>query len=158
MARPMSVQVQPPSRTMRRSLGQSATWISVDDTGARHRAVNNFCTQIGNDRFTWFGTGAGKSRSNFLDILRAGHADYVLNPAAFGYLRQRGLSVPLIAKLAEAGETTFADHTAWMAFLNRLGIVPPTRDTASIQDPVQIATEGARWGSIPTISCAMPSF
>lgn len=128
---------------------RSAAWISVDDTGARHRATNGFCTQVGNDRFTWFGSRAGKSRSHFLDLLRAGHADYVLNPAAFSYLRQRGLSGPLIAKLAEAGETTFADHTAWMAFLNRLGIVSPARrDTATIQDPVQIATEGARWGSI----------
>ena len=27
----------------------SAAWITVDDTGARHRAVNGACTQIGND-------------------------------------------------------------------------------------------------------------
>jgi hypothetical protein len=26
----------------------SAKWITVDDTGARHKAVNGFCTQIGN--------------------------------------------------------------------------------------------------------------
>lgn len=48
-----------------------AAWISVDDTGARHKAANGVCTQIGNDHFTWFGTTASKSRVNFLDLLRA---------------------------------------------------------------------------------------
>ena len=57
----------------------TSPWISVDDTGARHQARNGFCTQIGNDRFTWFGTRSSKSRLNFLDLLRAGHTDFVLN-------------------------------------------------------------------------------
>jgi hypothetical protein len=47
----------------------------------------------------------------------------VLNQAAFGYLRSRGLPGPLNARLAEAGETRFIDQTAWEAHLNRLGIV-----------------------------------
>jgi hypothetical protein len=76
----------------------TSSWISLDDTGARHQAKNGFCTQIGNDSFTWFGTRATKTRLNFLDLLRAGHTDYVLNPAAFDYLRSRGLPVLLIAR------------------------------------------------------------
>ncbi len=32
----------------------NAAWISADDTGARHKAKNGFCTQIGNADFTWF--------------------------------------------------------------------------------------------------------
>src|SRR5208283_4725446 len=59
-------------------------WISVDDTGARHAGKNGYCTQIGNDWFTWFGTRSSKSRVNLLDLLRAGHTDYVLNDAAYG--------------------------------------------------------------------------
>ena len=35
---------------------QTAGWITVDDTGARHKANNGFCTQIGNGSFAWFGT------------------------------------------------------------------------------------------------------
>jgi hypothetical protein len=31
---------------------ETSSWISVDDTAARHKAKNSFCTQIGNDRFT----------------------------------------------------------------------------------------------------------
>jgi hypothetical protein len=128
---------------------ESASWVSADDTGARHKAVNGFCTQIGNDRFTWFGTRASKSRLNFLDLLRAGHRDYVLNEAAFGYMRRRGLSGLVIARLAAAGPTHFADLAAWKAHLERLGIA--TRTAAGltvIQDPVTIATEGAQWGSL----------
>jgi hypothetical protein len=40
-----------------------AAWVTVDNTGARHKAQNGFCTQIGNDRFAWFGTtGSAVSR------------------------------------------------------------------------------------------------
>ncbi|HEX3996875.1 MAG TPA: transposase [Acetobacteraceae bacterium] len=84
---------------------ETSSWISVDDTGARHQAKNGFCTQIGNDCFTWFGTRRSKSRLNFLDLLRGGHTDFVLNDSAFDYMRSRGLSAPLIARLAEAADT-----------------------------------------------------
>jgi hypothetical protein len=60
----------------------SAPWITVDDTGARHRARNGVTTQIGNERFTYFGTTFSKSRKNFLELLRAGHRDYVVNAEA----------------------------------------------------------------------------
>ena len=76
---------------------QTSPWISVDDTGARHKAANGYCTQIGNEHFSWFGTRSSKSRLNFLDLLRAGHTDFVLNDAAFDYMRSRALSAPLIA-------------------------------------------------------------
>jgi hypothetical protein len=137
------------ARDVLRAALETSPWVSVDDTGARHKAKNGFCTQIGNDRFTWFGTRSSKTRLNFLDLLRAGHTDYVLNEAAFGYLRSRGLPGPLIARLAEAGETRFIDQVAWQTHLNRLGIVSPAKiGLAVIQDPVLIATEGAQWGSI----------
>src|SRR6202040_4220646 len=61
----------------------SAAWITVDDTGARHQAANGFCTQIGNAHFAWFGTTSSKNRGNFLELLRAGHADYVINAEAW---------------------------------------------------------------------------
>jgi len=52
----------------------NAAWVSVDDTGARHKATNGFCTQIGNAQFAWFATTSSKSRLNFLELLRAGMA------------------------------------------------------------------------------------
>ena len=65
--------------------------------------------------------GSSKSRLNFLDLLRAGHTDFVLNAAAFDYMRERALSAPLIARLDEQPETTFADQAAWSAQLDRVG-------------------------------------
>ncbi len=61
----------------------NAAWVSVDDTGARHQAANGTCTQIGNDHFAWFGTtGSKRFWLNFLELLRAGYTDYVINDEA----------------------------------------------------------------------------
>jgi hypothetical protein len=137
------------SRDVLRAGLQTAAWISVDDTGARHQARNGFCTQVGNDQFTWFGTRGSKSRLNFLDLLRAGHTDFVLNQASFEYMRERGLAASLIDRLANSAERHFPDQTAWQAHLDRLGIAAPVRpDLAAIQDPARLATEGALWGSV----------
>ncbi len=122
----------------------TAPYVSVDDTGARHKAKNGFCTQIGNDWFTWFATRTSKTRLNFLDLLRAGHSDYVLNDAAYGYMRKHSLATPLIARLAGQPETRFANHKAWLAHLDRLGFTA----LEVTPDPVRVATEAAVWGSV----------
>jgi hypothetical protein len=123
---------------------ETSPYVSVDDTGARHAGKNGFCTQIGNDWFTWFGTRASKSRLNFLDLLRAGHTDYVLNDAAYDYMRKHSLSAPLIASLMAQPPTRFTDQAAWLAHLDRLGFTK----LAVTPDPVRVATEGAVWGCV----------
>jgi len=128
---------------LRAGLGH-AGWITVDDTGARHRAVNGVCTQIGNDHFAWFGTTASKSRLNFLELLRAGHADYVVNAEALAYMRERALAGPVIARLAGHPQRVFPDQAAWTAHLDRLGI----RGMDGSLGPARLATEGALWGAI----------
>ena len=126
-----------------------AAWVSVDDTGARHKAANGVCTQIGNDHFAWFGSTVSKSRLNFLDLLRAGHTDYVINAEALAYMHDRGLAGPLIARLAVAPDQHFADAAQWHAHLSRLGISSrPDPGLATVQDPVRLASEGALWGSV----------
>jgi hypothetical protein len=122
----------------------SATWITVDDTGARHKAKNGFCTQIGNAHFTWFGTTNSKNRANFLHLLRAGYGDYVINAEALAYMRQRNLAAHVITRLAEHPDRQFIDQDAWTAHLKKLGLT----DLKVNPDPVEIATEGALWGSI----------
>jgi hypothetical protein len=122
---------------------QTARWVSVDDTGARHGGANAVCTQIGNDCFAWFGTTRSKSRLNFLDLLRAGHTNYVINDAALDYMREHALAGTLVQRLALHGPRRFADATAWMDHLAQLGLT-------SLQvtpDPVRVATEGALWGA-----------
>jgi hypothetical protein len=137
----------------------AADWISVDDTGARHRGANAVCTQIGNDSFTWFGTTGSKSRLNFLDLLRAGHTDYVINDAALDYMREHALAGPVVQQLAAHPQRRFADQSAWTHHLEQLGIAgllvtPEPADRfaghrfASRPDPVRVATEAALWGAV----------
>src|SRR5271154_4860090 len=122
----------------------NAGWITADDTGARHKGKNGFCTQIGNAHFTYFATTGSKSRLNFLELLRAGHDDYVVNEEALAYMRGRALAGPVVARLSEHPDRIFADRAAWNVHLDRLGVsalkVSP--------DPVLVASEGALWGSV----------
>ncbi len=114
-----------------------ARYVGVDDTAARHRGKNGHCTYIGNEFFTWFTSTESKSRRNFLDLLRAGHTDYVLNEAARAYMESQKLPKAQLQLLAE--ERTFADQARWEAHLKRLGILSARH--------IQIATEGALLGS-----------
>ncbi|MCP4083322.1 MAG: transposase [Planctomycetaceae bacterium] len=126
---------------------ETAGWITTDDTGARHKACNNYCTHIGNDHFTWFKTTQSKSRLNFLELLRAGDKGYQINDGALDYMRDRNLPDNLIKLLAEHKTLVFANFKAWKAHLkklrfNKLKIHP---------DPVRIASEGALWGRITAL-------
>lgn len=132
------------SRGVLRAGLASAAWITVDDTGARHKGANGSCTQIGNDHFAWFGSTAGKSRLNFLELLRAGHADYVISAEALAYMRDRALAGPVVERLANRSERHFPDQAAWAAHLERLDI----RGMEGSLGPARVATEGALWGAI----------
>ena len=122
----------------------TARWVTVDDTAARHARKGGVTTQLGDDRFTAFRTGAAKSREAFLSLLRAGHTDYVVNAAALEYMRGRCLSGPVVEALAAHPAKRFADAAAWRAHLSLLGV-----DQLTVTpDPVLIATEGALWGAI----------
>jgi hypothetical protein len=122
----------------------SATWITADDAGARHKASNGFCTQMGNAQFAWFGATGSKSRLKFLELLRAGYDDYVINAEALAYMRERALAAGVIARLVEHPDKCFPDRKAWNAHLDALGVTALKVNP----DPVLIATEGALWGSV----------
>ena len=47
-----------------------ASYVNVDDTGARHKGKNAVFTHIGNEQFSWFESTASKSRINFLKLLQ----------------------------------------------------------------------------------------
>src|SRR5215213_4812016 len=122
----------------------SAAWVTVDDTGARHGGANGSCTQVGNDHFAWFGTTAGKSRLNFLELLRAGHTDYVVDAEALAYMRDRALAGSAAERLATHPQRHFPDQAAWAAHLERLGI----RGMEGSLGPARVATEGGLWGAV----------
>jgi regulator of replication initiation timing len=114
--------------------------IHVDDTGARHQGKNGYVTHIGNEWFAWFKTTESKSRINFLELLRAGHSDYVLGGEALEYMAAQKLPAEPLAKLAAASGQVFADRTEWQVALKGWGI--------SKKRHVRIATEGALLGSV----------
>jgi hypothetical protein len=132
------------TRDILRSGLESASWITVDDTGARHRGRNGVCTHIGNDQFAWFATTFSKSRLNFLQLLAAGDDRHLINEAATAYMRARNLPETVIGRLWDHERTCFAGAATWTAHLRELGLT----DLEISPDPVRIATEGALWGNI----------
>src|SRR4051794_4539024 len=69
----------------------TARWVTVDDTGARHAGRDQHTTHVGDDRFAWFATRPSGSRLNFLELLRAGRPDYVIDAAAVAYMLEHGV-------------------------------------------------------------------
>lgn len=118
---------------------QISSYIHVDDTGARHKGKNGYCTHIGNDLFAWFESTASKSRINFLELLRGSYTDYYLNMAAFDYMQRQRLPLgPL--QLLSADPGIFQDAETWFNHLSDLGIENGRH--------WRIATEGALIGGI----------
>jgi Transposase IS66 family len=119
---------------------ETARWISVDDTGARHLGINGVTTQIGDDRFTSFDTVASKSRLMFLMTLRGAFQDYVINAAALIYLHEQDAPALLIEQLMAHDGRQFADEDAWTDHLIALGITGAKA--------VRLASEAAVAGSL----------
>jgi hypothetical protein len=114
-------------------------YVQVDDTGARHKGRNGYCTQIGNDLFASFESTDSKSRLNFLEILRRPHTDYVINEVAVAYWEEQKLAAVVVEKLCQ-DPRQFDDATQWSARLQELGI--------TAERHVRIASEGALLGSL----------
>jgi hypothetical protein len=115
-------------------------YVNVDDTGARHAGKNGYATHIGNDLFAWFASTGSKSRRNFLDLLRAGHTDYVLSAEAIDYMKAQGLPKKVTDTFRVTGGKVAANEEEWRTFLQGNEI--------NQAKAVQIATEGALLGSV----------
>ena len=116
-----------------------STYVQVDDTGARHRGHNGFCTHIGNALFAYFESTDSKSRQNFLEVLRGAPADYAINDFAVAYWQRQKLAQAVIERL-RAGARRWADQATWEAYLSEQQVTDPRH--------VRIATEGALLGSL----------
>jgi len=129
-------------RSRRQGIGHLVVLpVPGDDTGARHKAENGYCTAIGNELFTHFRSSGSKSRLDFLEYLCAGEEVYTVNDAALDYMGKRKLPGTVIVRLASHGRRRFSDSDEWRAHLEALGI-------AGMKNPVKGATEGALWGTI----------
>ena len=115
-------------------------YVHVDDTGARHKGRNGYCTHIGNELFAWFESTESKSRINFLTLLRGKHTDYVLNDDAFEYMAAQKLPKAQLKLLTDHDEKYFSTREEWESTLQDLGIFSERH--------VRIAREGALFGSV----------
>jgi hypothetical protein len=113
--------------------------IGTDDTGARHRGKNGYCTVIGNDLFAYFESSDSKSRLNFLQVLQGSQHDYAINETALAYWKRQGLAAAVVDQLTQ-GPQEFVGDPAWQARLTALDITNKRH--------VLIATEGALLGGL----------
>lgn len=97
-----------------------SSYINVDDTGARHQGQNGYCTHIGNELFAWFASTDSKSRINFLELLRAGHTDYVIDAQAREYMTHQKLPKAQLSLFSE--DRALTEKASWEAHLRELGI------------------------------------
>lgn len=118
----------------------TARYVTVDDSGARHRGQNGVVTHIGNADFAWFSSTESKSRINFLHLLCAGEIQYRINDAALNYMREQGLAHAPVNALGVNRRHLFQDALAWEVHLSAVKIEGPRHR--------QIATEGALLGEL----------
>jgi Transposase IS66 family len=118
---------------------QSADYVGVDDTGARHQGKNGYCTALGNELFAYFESTNSKSRLNFLQVLRGLASGYTITEEAVAYWHRQQLAQALVEAL-QAGPCHFGEEAAWQAHLKALGITSERH--------VRIATEGALLGQV----------
>lgn len=116
-----------------------SAYVQSDDTGARHRGQNGYCTYLGNERFAWFESTAHKSRVNFLQLLQTERC-YRVNAEALGYMAERGLAQCHREVLAARGEVVFGTEADWRAHLRRCSVIG--------ERAVVLATEGALVGGL----------
>lgn len=102
-----------------------SSYIQTDDTGARHKGKNGYCTHIGNPFFAYFASRASKSRVNFLELLRAGFDDYVFNETAETYLRKQKLPEEHFNTLRNS-QKHWSSKEEWEGFLAKIGMTEPS--------------------------------
>jgi hypothetical protein len=116
-------------------------YIQTDDTGARHNGVNGYCTQIGNEFFTWFQSTQSKSRINFLELLSNGVQKtlYTFNEMSLEYMQKQGLATKWFSKL-ENVDISITDKKEFEVWLKKEEIISPKN--------VRIVTESALIGGL----------
>lgn len=114
--------------------------IRTDDTGARHKGKNGYCTCVNSDLFTYFVSSSSKSRINFLRILQVKHDDYYLNGVALDYFRQQGLCPKYMEVLELCKGAVFENKEALTRYLDNLNF--------TAQYAVRTITEGLLIGSL----------
>jgi hypothetical protein len=115
-----------------------SSYINTDDTGARHKGKNGYCTHIGNELFAWFSSTESKSRINFLKLLQAGSSIYTVDEVSRSYMLAHKLPKQILDLLAS--DITIASEDSWYEHLELIGIISKSHQ--------RIVSEGALVGTL----------
>ena len=97
-----------------------APYIRTDDTGARHKHKNGYCTHIGGKYFAYFKTTFSKSRMNFLTIFLQGREGYRVNDAMIWHLYQCGIKDDVLNLFEEHKGKKYMGAKGFRCFLTSL--------------------------------------
>jgi hypothetical protein len=101
---------------------QEAPYIRVDDTGAKHRHQNGYCTHIGGEYFAYYKTTASKSRLNFLKLLAQGEEGYIVNDAFIWHLFSMGIEDDILNAFEDIKGKRYRTQKGLNRLLNEIGI------------------------------------
>jgi hypothetical protein len=99
-----------------------SSYFQADDTGARRLGKNAYTTVIANPFFASFTTTESKSRINFLKLLAAPHAEYVVGEDALLYLEFQDPQQAVLRRVEAAvskAERVVVGEKAWERQLTR---------------------------------------
>ncbi len=96
--------------------------LSTDDTGGRHKGVNQYTTIIGNEFFSVFTTTESKSRVNFLKLLQGNKEHYLINEDTIAYLRSCNAASHLPGYIALSNGERYVTLADWERFLKERNI------------------------------------
>jgi hypothetical protein len=101
---------------------KEAEYAETDDTGAKHRNKNGYCTYIGGQYFSYYKSTPSKSRENFLNILLQGKEGYHVNDVMIGHLSQCGVEDHILYLFEEYKGKKYTSKQGFQKLLNDLSI------------------------------------
>ena len=114
--------------------------VQADDTGGRHRGMNQYTTVIGNKWFSFFATTESKSRINFLKLLQQSKGEYLINADTIEYLQEAGVASYLPGYIALHIGAIFTTKEDWEQFLREQNIISETE--------IRFVAEAALYASV----------
>jgi hypothetical protein len=101
---------------------KEAEYIETDDTGAKHRNKNGYCTYIGGQHFSYYKSTPSKSRENFLKILLQGKEGYHVNDAMIWHLSQCRVKDHILYLFEECKGRKYTSKEGFQMLLKDLSI------------------------------------
>lgn len=104
-----------------------SSYIQTDDTGARHKGQNGYCTVICNESFAWYASTNSKSRENFLSLLHRPYRNYTLTEDALAYLEEYKYPEKWLRVVKRYLGVTFLNRKAWESCMDDHGLTGKKR-------------------------------